>query len=200
MKKLFLFGVIASVLASCSSVEIAKRQHRSGYYVSFGNKSEVKSIEAKSTEKLLAQELTITESANDEVTVIGNNEEVVTENNVAKQQNNVVTPSKSNNNNVFTQTLNEEKVETKKTTFAKKIAKKGILGKLKKADDNVMLLILVILAIIIPPIAVGLKTNWALKPLLINLLLLFLGFLIPIFFFKTSLAIIHALLVVFDVI
>lgn len=49
---------------------------------------------------------------------------------------------------------------------------------------------LLILAIFFPPIAVGLKKNWALIPLLISIILTLL-FWLP--------GIIHALLVVFDI-
>jgi uncharacterized membrane protein YqaE (UPF0057 family) len=192
MKKLFLFGVIASVLASCSSVEIAKRQHRSGYYVSFGNKTEVNKTEAKVNQSVAQQEVAQTQVVAEEV-VAENNVVVneVAQNNIVSNQKNTVASSKSSSQNTFVQNLNEEKVESKKTTVVQKVSKKGILGKLKQADDNVMLLILVILALFIPPIAVGLKKNWALIPLLISIILTLLFFL-P--------GVIHALLVVFDVI
>ena len=192
MKKLFLFGVIAVALASCSSVEIAKRQHSSGYYVSFGNKTEANKTEAKVNQNVAQQEVAQAPIEAEEV-VAENNVVVneVVENNVVSNQKNTVASSKSSTQNNFVQNLNEEKVEGKKTTVVQKVSKKGILGKLKQADDNVMLLILVILALFIPPIAVGLKKNWALIPLLISIILTLLFFL-P--------GVIHALLVVFDVI
>lgn len=191
MKKLFLFGVIASVLASCSSVEIAKRQHRSGYYVSIGNKTEANKTEAKVNQSVAQQE--VAQAPIEAEEVVAENNVVVNEvaqNNVVSNQKNTVASSKSATQNTFVQNLNEEKVESKKTTAVQKVSKKGILGKLKQTDD-VMLLILVILALFIPPIAVGLKKNWALIPLLISIILTLLFFL-P--------GVIHALLVVFDVI
>jgi len=193
MKKLFLFSLIAGALASCSSVEIAKRQHRSGYYVSFGNKTEINKTEVKVNQTIEQQEIAQTQFETKQ-DVVENNivEKEVAENNLVSNQKNEVTPSKSSKQNLFTQNLNEEKVEVKKkSTLVNKIAKKVVSGKLKQADDNIMLLILVILAIVIPPIAVGLKKNWELIPLLISILLT-LFFVIP--------GIIHALLVVFDVI
>ncbi len=193
MKKLFLFSVIAGALASCSSVEIAKRQHRSGYYVSFGNKTEINKTEVKVNQTFEQHEIAQTQFETKQ-DVVENNivEKEVAENNLVSNQKNEVTPSKSSKQNLFTQNLNEEKVEVKKkSTLVNKIAKKVVSGKLKQADDNIMLLILVILAIVIPPIAVGLKKNWELIPLLISILLT-LFFVIP--------GIIHALLVVFDVI
>ncbi|MBI1835801.1 MAG: YqaE/Pmp3 family membrane protein [Flavobacteriia bacterium] len=54
-----------------------------------------------------------------------------------------------------------------------------------------MLILLVLLCFLIPPIAVGLKTNWDLTKLLISIILTLL-FLVP--------GVIYALLVVFDVI
>ena len=105
-------------------------------------------------------------------------------------QKNELTPSKSSKQNLFTQNLNEEKVESKKSNFVQKLAKKSIVSKLSKPTNDIMLLILVILAIFLPPIAVGLKKNWALIPLLISIILTLL-FWLP--------GIIHALLVVFDI-
>lgn len=194
MKKLLLFGAIASVLASCSSVEITKRQHRSGYYVSFGNKTEVKTTEQKNNEVLAVEENRIIEAEE-----LKNEVEVNEISPVNFDQNSKVntlvnegTVSKEVNNTTFEHLLIEEKVETKKSSsIVNKISKKVVSGKLKQADDNMMLLILVILALFIPPIAVGLKKNWALTPLLISILL-------TLFFFLPG--VIHALLVVFDVI
>ena len=196
MKKLFLFGVIAGALASCSSVEIAKRQHRSGYYVSFGNKTEVNKTEVNKTEAKVNQnvaqhEVAQTPIESQEVEAVNNvDASEVAENNVVSNQKNELTPSKSSKQNLFTQNLNEEKVESKKSNFVQKLAKKSIVSKLSKPTNDIMLLILVILAIFLPPIAVGLKKNWALIPLLISIILTLL-FWLP--------GIIHALLVVFDI-
>jgi uncharacterized membrane protein YqaE (UPF0057 family) len=192
MKKLFLFSVIAGVLASCSSVEIAKRQHRSGYYVSFGNKTEVNKTETKENQSVAQHEVAETSIEAQEVEVVNNvDASEVVENNVVNNQKNELTPSKSSKQNLFTQNLNEEKVESKKSNFVQKLAKKSIVSKLSKPTNDIMLLILVILAIFLPPIAVGLKTNWSLIPLLISIILTLL-FWLP--------GIIHALLVVFDII
>ena len=191
MKKLFLFGVIAGALASCSSVEIAKRQHRSGYYVSFGNKTEVNKTEAKVNQNVAQHEVAQTPIESQEVEAVNNvDASEVAENNVVSNQKNELTPSKSSKQNLFTQNLNEEKVESKKSNFVQKLAKKSIVSKLSKPTNDIMLLILVILAIFLPPIAVGLKKNWALIPLLISIILTLL-FWLP--------GIIHALLVVFDI-
>jgi uncharacterized membrane protein YqaE (UPF0057 family) len=191
MKKLFLFGLIAGALASCSSVEIAKRQHRSGYYVSFGNKTEVNKTEAKVNHNVAQHEVAQTPIESQEVEAVNNvDASEVAENNVVSNQKNELTPSKSSKQNLFTQNLNEEKVESKKSNFVQKLAKKSIVSKLSKPTNDIMLLILVILAIFLPPIAVGLKKNWALIPLLISIILTLL-FWLP--------GIIHALLVVFDI-
>ena len=157
---------------------------------SFGNKTEVNKTEAKVNQSVAQQEVAQTQVVAEEV-VAENNVVVneVAQNNIVSNQKNTVASSKSSSQNTFVQNLNEEKVESKKTTVVQKVSKKGILGKLKQTDD-VMLLILVILALFIPPIAVGLKKNWALIPLLISIILTLL-FVLP--------GVIHALLVVFDI-
>ena len=108
MKKLFLFGVIAGALASCSSVEIAKRQHRSGYYVSFGNKTEVNKTkvnktEAKVNQNVAQHEVAQTPIESQEVEAV-NNVDVseFAENNFVSNQKNELTPSKSSKQNLFT--------------------------------------------------------------------------------------------------
>lgn len=65
--------------------------------------------------------------------------------------------------------------QTQKKSVAKKLFKKNIFKSLRKDDTSIILLY--ILAVLIPPIAVGIVTDWEFTPLLISILLCILGYL-----------------------
>lgn len=184
MKKLLSFLFLGLLLASCSSsIEIAKRKHRGGYYVSLSqqNKHQQNNEVLKDSEKAKKQEKISFSEKNKSLSITA--DELKAEKLTTKLK-------AVDNDQVNTAEL---KIDASKIKKHKKQLKNK-LKELKKAqksganDDDIYLLLLVILAIFLPPIAVGLASNWDLVKLIISILLTFL-FWLP--------GIIYALLVVF---
>ena len=173
MKKLFLLGFTASLLAVSCTVQ--KRLHNPGYHVTW--KSRYKSVdkndlmtkETISDEKVNSEDLAIVENAKEienEPFVIINSENsndsfsyTTTENKTKSNTNNTVKSLKSGN----------EKSSMSKFMAIKKLAKKAT--KSSNSDDDLLLILLVILCFLIPPLAVAIASDWDLIKILISLIL-----------------------------
>lgn len=200
MKKLLSLSALILFLASCStSVQIAKRQHRGGYYIAFDK--EVKSPNNSTTKSTK----TNNEQYNEELYTTSFTDETIV---FVNEEN---TPEASQSNSLA------HKSKSRSTFFAKQSHKslKANLKSLKSyqfkthstddIDPNVMLILLILLAIIIPPVAVGIKKGWNSTDFIISLILSLIFIIgLGVFGLLASLAglaaVIHALLIVFDVI
>lgn len=188
-----IFMMITLVLSSCnSSIEISKRRHSKGYYVSIGSDSH----KAKSQKATELNNAATSKKEEAKVAVEETEATVTTESSDVA----VAPAAKTENTEVSTATT----TVTAGKTVTDKVAKQSKGSKLKKAiqlkkalkknklEDNtdVALLLLVILAIILPPVAVymvkGLEAHFWIS------ILLTLLFWLP--------GVIHALLVVFGAI
>ncbi len=193
MKKLiYLSFAISIVIASCT---IEKRIYNDGYHVSWKNHQS-----ATSEKNEIAQNKTV---QTNKAEAINTNSEISELTSVQKEENNFVaevSKSTENKKNSFETKANRFNsiVETSagikadksfqksaKNAVIKNIAKKASTS--KKSDDTEFI-ILVILCFLLPPVAVGLATDWDIPSVVLNIILTLLCGL-P--------GIIHALIVVF---
>jgi uncharacterized membrane protein YqaE (UPF0057 family) len=189
MKKLiYICLAITFITVSCT---VQKRVYNSGYHVKWkgGNlNSDKNEFEAKVENQ--EENSILASSKNEQV------KEILAENNSSVINNTAETVDinlvEENQVKVKPVATNDTKVsktkasERKEKSFSKaKVIKKAV--KKSKADDTTILLY--ILCFFLPPIAVGLATNWEEKTLIISIILTLLCF-IP--------GIIHALIVVSD--
>jgi uncharacterized membrane protein YqaE (UPF0057 family) len=187
MRKIIYICLAITLIASCT---VQKRVHNSGYHVQWkGGYSTADKNEFESNIEGKEENLITSDVKNNKV------EEILLANsstgNNIEEVNNVATFEKKEVENKIIK-VDHTTASTAKT-FSKKanvISKAKTLKKAtkksKKDDDTILLYILCFL---IPPIAVGLATNWDEKTLIINIILTLLCG-IP--------GIIHALIVVSD--
>lgn len=190
--KFLLLGFISlAVITACS---IEKRHYNSGYHVVWKNnhqssdKNEMVENESKNS---VSPENTIASVQ----PVLIQKEELTTEPNTENSntiQNNESTTTSHSLTDHESQTLENKK----SIAFDKKMNRlvgKSIIKAAKKSipnsKDDTDEILLIILCFLLPPVAVGLKTNWDQRTVLINILLTLLCG-IP--------GIIHALLVVLE--
>lgn len=186
-KKITLAAIIGfgAILTSCSTtIDIAKKRHSKGYYVSIskGNKIEKsKSVDSKSMEKQVVA--STVETINQKTTV----QPIQSEKVLANVSSSKAVVAKKN--------VIDSKVETKKPSLlsivkaTKKLKKEIKSGNSITADssDDVDQIVLIILAIFIPPLAVFLVKGIG-NAFWINLILTLLLFWLP--------GAIHAILIV----
>lgn len=181
------FGLL---ITSCNTtIDIAKKRHSNGYYVSVSNGKNVevtssKTVEAKTIklENKIAKAVEASLVAKEELTndiIVSAKEEVIKD--IIKTVSSQTTIS--NENTIATNVASKKQLSQEAKTFAQVAAK-------QPADDGVYKLLLIILAIILPPVAVLLVKGIG-GHFLISILLTLL-FWLP--------GIIHALLVVFGVV
>jgi len=187
MRKIIYICLAITLIASCT---VQKRVHNSGYHVQWKggySPAEKNEFESNADEK---EENSITSD-------VKNNEvkEILSANSSMKNTNeetiNVSTFEKKEVENKIikinhTTASKAKTYSTKSNVLSKAKTLKKATKKSKKDDDTILLYILCFL---IPPIAVGLATNWDEKTLIINIILTLLCG-IP--------GIIHALIVVSD--
>lgn len=174
---------VAMVLFSCqSSVNIAKKRYSNGYYVSVSHNVEEQTENKKTTEYKKDLSAATKEVKMESAPLA----EPLFNMEVRKVESTSVEIETANVSESKTITASAEKtVVPNKKSEAKKLKKESKSSALE--DISEMTLLLIILCFIIPPVAVGLATNWEITPLVINILLTFL-FWLP--------GVIHALIVV----
>lgn len=175
MKKLFLLGFTASLLAISCTVQ--KRLHTSGYHVTWKSKY-------KSTDKI---DLTTKEVSNEEKKITS--EDVALVENAKEIENEpFVIINSENSNDSFSYTSTSEKKQKskinnsykslnsseEKNTLSKYMAIKKIAKKATKSsssDDNILLVLLLVLCFFIPPVAVAIASDFDITKIIISLIL-----------------------------
>jgi len=164
-KIVLLLSAGALFLASCgTSLTVSKKQHSSGYYVSF-SKNETKTQKHGNT-KTESSELA-TKKAEVKLGSSPVNE-------VANKEVSAVSSVKNNSRKAETA---KSQAKTSSSSSAVKAVKMNIkkaaekLGKKSSNSISDRAILLYILAVLIPWLAVGLVTNWDLLPVIITLIL-----------------------------
>lgn len=214
IKPLSLALITIFAVSSCS-IHIEKRQHRKGYFININNgKSKTKL--AKSEEKKTPK----TEEKSDE---IGSSKEIASSPKAAKAITKIDTDktqllAKNQDDKSLTaeSSTNQKKdkvSDIKITKPSKNIESLSSFKDLKKniknsnkdelaSDDDVWLIILVLLALIISPLAVYFERDIG-SEFFLNLILYLLGvgliFFVPFAGLLWLIAVIHALIIIFDV-
>lgn len=185
MKKLSLLFTLVTLtsllLSSCSRLEnlsVTKRQHRSGYYVDFGSGKDVaKRNDSKTATKTKAEKAKIevaTAPSSDVVsssTNIAENTNTIstvketsaaTPNALVKRAENIKQVAKEKSDNVYASTT--ENSDHKEIVISQEVKKRSrsfskVLDLLKAPSNNeeVPFWALIVFAILLPPLAVGLK-------------------------------------------
>ena len=194
-------ALLAMTMVACSSSNevvsgrmITKRKHNKGFHFNMperwkaGEESTLETAETvnkKAVEKVIIQEETRTVVApvDEASTVIA--QEIASEPAVTETENGSDAIGEKAEKSRLTASIEElhhdRQIQKQEQKQEQKKSKK------EKRPSDIPVIILYILCFMIPPIAVGLATDWDLKPVIINLLLCFL-FVVP--------GIIHALIVV----
>lgn len=200
-KHIFTIALITSILASCSLENgfIQKRKYNKGYHLSL--KKNTGSNKRTDTETISPNKDIVTNSIKIETSTEKNEIETSTHKENHGQVEGLNNTGASNDietsNDAITQKA--ERINNKFSTHKRQsllksnnlIRNNTSSKKPNSTTDDVALILLVILAFLLPPIAVGLYTNWDTIPVVINIILTLL-FWLP--------GIIHALLVIFDII
>ncbi len=155
-------------LVAISSCTMEKRRYQSGYYIDWGksganqstasNTGVIEKVEPKSTKQ-------IEEPVKDVLSV----QEAKADYSASNDNSFILSKSTSVN----------ESDKKSEVTATKKVSKYKAYKALKKAvkehkgggDSDVPEIVLILLCIFLPPIAVGLMTDWEFEPLAINILL-----------------------------
>jgi uncharacterized membrane protein YqaE (UPF0057 family) len=175
MKKLFLLGFTASLLAVSCTVQ--KRLHTSGYHVTWkskfksADKIDITSKEISNEDKNNSQDLAMIENAKE----IENEPFVIINSEDSKDSfSYTTTETKKNHKSQINGSYKSLNSSNEKNTMSKYLAIKKIAKKATKhsnSEDDILLILLVILCFIFPPLAVGFASNWDLTKLLISILL-----------------------------
>lgn len=179
IKQLLLLALITIIGISSCTVE--KRHYQSGYYIDWKNNAKNTAVERTKTDNVdRVNSKTIDQSPFSAST----NEDIVL---TSSKTSNVATIKIESNNVVKA----SEKAKTK-LSVKDQIKVVKAVNKMKKAAkhgdaDGIPTVLLYVLAVLLPPIAVGLVTDWDLEETLINVGLTFLCWL-P--------GIVHAIIVV----
>jgi uncharacterized membrane protein YqaE (UPF0057 family) len=183
------------ILIVTGSCTIEKRLHQSGFHVVKNKKNFESSESINEKEALTVNQNDRIDHLENKVTTHARQEIIKSSDERKKPQiglSSILEDENSNATIISNKTVSSanEKGETsvKKIYKVKNLKEIHKITKSKKADD-VEFLLLVILAILLPPIAVGLVTNWDPRTTLLNVLLTLLCF-VP--------GVIHALIVVFE--
>ena len=180
IKQLLLLALITII--GISSCTMEKRHYQSGYYIDWKNNAKNTAVERTKTDNVdKINSKTIDQSPFSAST----NEDIVLTS--SKTSDIAIIKTESNSNVVKA----SEKAKTKLTVKDQIKVAKAVNNMKKSAKhgdaDGIPTVILFILAVLLPPIAVGLVTDWDLEETLINVGLTFLCWL-P--------GIVHALIVV----
>ena len=187
MKKLSLLLVVAlSTTLFLDSCSVQKRYHRTGFNVNWNHTSiGIKKDRHKIvSEDAVEEEVAEIEKATPSVVEVVSNdvkvqevatpqtenayEELETENSVASV-NEINTPINATRSTVINSTTSNEKTVASQKAVNKKEIKKETKKQNKKSSSDVPIVLLYILCFLIPPLAVGLATDWDLTPVLWNL-------------------------------
>ncbi len=203
----FIAGSCATSNDVASNKLIQKRKHLKGYHISTKQSLFKKSNKTQEAEDFLVMKDIKNEEAlkfdrelrQDNYQVVELDENIaIHDSKVMENQIHAIEakPKKRSETTNQNSSSNEISLANNNQTTSKKALKKIIKNKKKTSDKSEnsaddLLIILIILCFIIPPIAVGIKTNWDITKLLISILL-------TVFFWLPG--IIYALLVVLDVI
>ena len=169
MKNKHILFLLLISLISISSCTMEKRQYQSGYYIDWKNNSKNTAVERTKTDnldKINAKPINPSQfsaSANEDIIV------------TSSKSSDVATINTESNNKVVN---TSEKVQAK-LSVKDKIKVVKAVNKMKKAAkrgdaDDIPTVLLFVLAVLLPPIAVGLVTDWDLEQTLISLGLTFL--------------------------
>ncbi len=182
MKNKHLLFLLLISLIGISSCTMEKRHYQSGYYIDWKNSAKNTAVERTKTDNL---EKINAKTIDQSQFFASTNEDIVL---TSSKTSDVATIKTENISNVVKAS---EKAKTKLTVKDKiKVAK--AVNKMKKAAkhgdaDGIPTVLLFVLAVLLPPLAVGLVTDWDLEETLINVGLTFLCWL-P--------GIVHAIIVV----
>ena len=169
MKNKHILFLLLISLISISSCTMEKRHYQSGYYIDWKNNSKNTAAERTSPsnrEKInskTSDQYQLSASTNEDIILISSNN---SENSTFKSEKNT------------SEVKSSEKAPSKLTVKDKiKVAK--AVNKMKKAAkrgdaDGIPTVVLFILAVLLPPLAVGLVTDWDLEQTLISVGLTFL--------------------------
>lgn len=182
MKNKNLLFLLLISLVGISSCTMEKRHYQSGYYIDWKNNAKNTTVERTKTdnaEKINAKSIDQSQFS------ASTNEDIILN---SSKTSDVATIKTESNSNVVKAS---EKAKTK-LSVKDKIAAVKAVNKMKKAAkrgdaDGIPTVLLFVLAVLLPPLAVGLVTDWDLEETLINVALTFLCWL-P--------GIVHAIIVV----
>jgi len=177
MKKLLILGITSLLLTVSCSVQ--KRLYNSGYHVSWKNKYQsvdksdfITKENFVSDEREDNQDLATIEDSRE----IGNTQFSESINSKKLVEPISYTTTESKNKNVApikntSKKLNSVPKRNKVSKFmeSKKLAKRA--NKSSGSDEDILLILLVILCFLIPPLAVGIASDWDLTMLLISIIL-----------------------------
>jgi len=177
MKKLLILGITSLLLTVSCSVQ--KRLYNSGYHVSWKNKYQsvdksdfITKENFVSDEREDNQDLATIEDSRE----IGNTQfsESINSKKLVEPISYTTTESKNKNAAPIKSTskkLNSVPKRNKVSKFieSKKLAKRA--SKSSGSDEDILLILLVILCFLIPPLAVGIASDWDLTMLLISIIL-----------------------------
>jgi len=178
MKKINQLSIVVLLaLVTLSACTMQKRVYNRGFHIEwFESKGsdKVAAVQAKKAEKKQSQKSEQTLTNKTENTA--NSEDM---NMDVKENKTVLSAVEENNNNVsapkvfFKSNKMAEKMLTKKSnTFAKPMVKAAVkqMSKPNKTADSDLIL-LYILCLLLPPVAVGIVTDWEGGPLILNIIL-----------------------------
>jgi uncharacterized membrane protein YqaE (UPF0057 family) len=182
MKNKHILFLLLISLISISSCTMEKRHYQSGYYIDW--KKNAKNTAAVNVSTSDIERVNAKSIDQSQFSASTNEEIILTETKIAESSN-----RSSEKTSIE---VKESKKSDTKISVKDKIKAAKAINKLKKAAkrgdaDGIPTVVLFILAVLLPPIAVGLVTDWDLEQTLINVGLTFLCWL-P--------GIVHAIIVV----
>lgn len=207
--KLLSLSLIVTIAVSSCSIHIEKRQHRKGYFININNgKSKTKLAKSENTEGKNNKEANdrivfSKEKENNQIKPITKVEEQKAK--TTKESNFIAERKiKQPKLNLSSNQVSENKENIGSSKSLKEL-KKTIKNSKKEdlaTDDEVWLIILVLLALIVSPLAVYFERDIG-PEFWLNLILYLLGigliFFIPFAGLLWLIAVIHALIIIFDV-
>lgn len=175
MKKVFLSALAVTVIAlSFTSCSVEKRHYMNGYHLEwFGDKKDAKDqATVKTTKAVVAEESAVAVQEESQISPVAPATEI------APVQKSVAAPvALAKTKTVAAKSVSANSVVSKSNNNGTVAAVKSVVKQGKKemnskpASDKPSKGLLILLAILIPWLAVGLATDWEVKPLIINLLL-----------------------------
>lgn len=182
-RQIFILTALATVLGACSSSNnvvserlIQKRKYNKGFFVSKRSTDHNKTVAVNQTEAVKSStnyKATAEEAQNSQVEEQTNNAIAAVEFTPK------VTPKKpeteqrivSTKESALTTPEITKEDQSAHRTALRQLKKERKTGKRNAKTDDTELILLVILCFLLPPIAVGLATDWETTPLIISILL-----------------------------